>query len=202
MKALQNCLILSEVNIGRYIPTDSSSSGWRPRKYAQDVIDWVSNSIAARRETKSASPSRKKDTYCACRCPRGICCKTRSWRCSEACGPRAGDWRPSWDWPRRRDSSPASAAKTDYSYSKCYSSPPFRLCPLVVDQGRTKLSRRTALENLSSRFLFPISLSLLSPFSSINLAILPRARARVHARGKNRIIHSSNRHIRQYDGIS
>lgn len=38
---------------------DSPSSGWRPRKYAQDIIDWVSNSIAAqryyRRETKSAS---------------------------------------------------------------------------------------------------------------------------------------------------
>lgn len=64
-------------------------------------------------------------------------------------------------------------------------------------------------------FLPPVLFSLSSLFLSLSLsclfflvsvffffALLPRARAHAHARSEGRIVHSSNRHIRQYDGIS
>lgn len=54
-----------------------------------------------------------------------------------------------------------------------------------------------------ARSLFRISLSPLSPLSSVNFAISLRARAHAHARSEERIINiPSNWHIRQHDRIS
>jgi len=155
-KMLQSHLILFEINTECYIPTDllSLGAGWRPHKYAYGIIDCVSNSTAATENRIRCRASRTTDTYCVCRCPRGICCRTRSWEYSEVCGPRGEDWRPSWDWPRRRDLAPEPVVGSDCLCSKRYFFP-FRLRPRRAwpsIKRKAKLPRRTALENLPSRY--------------------------------------------------
>lgn len=188
---LQSRLISFEINTGCYIPTDllSSGAGW-PHEYAYGIIDCVSNSTAATENRIRCRASRTTDTYCVCRRPRGTCCRIRSWGCSEVCGPRGEDWRPSWDWPRRRDLAPEPVVGSGCLCSRRYFFP-FRLRPRRGPsiKRKAKLPRRTALENLPSRYRIFLPRPLFPSLSRVRVCMCTCRYAR-------HIILPSSRHTR------